>query len=210
MADNPGENTSPETQPMQVEVPKQTDRTSSADNSTPGQGQGQPKETQSTAVADARTTLASQFAKAADADVDMANDVPRVEKGPYRNENPRATADEQRIGARLQESLPEEVWGAPEVKGQRSGDYRFELSDGSVVQADLYQPQTGNLDNLSDHIMEKSGQCKVAVVEFGAGKTATMDVREAKQIADDVLGTPGHGVERLIFVKNDQIILDRS
>jgi hypothetical protein len=133
---------------------------------------------------------------------------PPVEKAPYTNNNPRATPDELRIGALLQRTLPQDVSGAPEVVGARSGDYRLTYPDGTVTSADLYQPRSGSTNNILSHIMDKSGQAKIVIVEFGAGQSASLGSTEAEAIAADLFSTPGHSIERVIFIKGDTIIFD--
>ena len=133
---------------------------------------------------------------------------PNPQNAPYENNNPKATADETRVGEMLNKELPETVSGAAETPNARSGDYRFQGADGTVKSGDLYQPQSGSVDNIRANIIEKTGQAQVVVVEFGAGKTAPFGTAEAAAIAKDVLGTPGHSIERVIFVKDGAIIYD--
>jgi uncharacterized protein YegP (UPF0339 family) len=105
----------------------------------------------------------------------------------------------------------ESVEGAPEsrVRGDRSGDYRFHMKDGTIQSADGYAPKTGDLNNISSACISKGNQAETVVVEFRRGAAAAYGKAEAKYIADYVLGTPGHGVKRLIFVKDGQVMLDR-
>lgn len=127
---------------------------------------------------------------------------------PYQNENPRATEDEQHIGRLLNDQLPETVSGAPEEPGRRSADYRFMTAEGEVRSADLYQPRSSSPENIADHVMDKSGQAGIVVIEFGAGHTRQMGLLEAEHITAYVHGTPGHSIERLIFVRGNSILLD--
>ena len=132
----------------------------------------------------------------------------RPPKGPYINNNPRATVNEKAVGALLQRELKEEVTGEPEQKGEPSPDYRFHHADGRIERADLYSPTTGDKASLAATIMKKGRQASTIVIEFGHGGNAMYDVAEARQIAESVKSTPGHLVTRLIFIKEGRIIYD--
>jgi len=105
------------------------------------------------------------------------------------------------------------VVGAPETPDLRSGDYRFVHSDGSVSSADLLQPKSGKLvghpqDFARKIITEKSGQAQTVIVRL-RGKLARIDSIEAEAIAKEVLRTPGHTIDRIVFVKDDRVLVDR-
>ena len=103
-----------------------------------------------------------------------------------------------------------EVHGAPESKqkGVRSGDYRFVLRNGEEIKADLYQPEADKKpDNIHLDIIKKSDQASVVVVEL---KNPEIGLPEAHQIAKETFRTPNHNINRLIFIKNDNFILDIS
>ena len=102
------------------------------------------------------------------------------------------------------------VEGAPPKPTQgRSGDYRFNHPDGTQTSADLYQPESGNPDSIGSNIISgKSGQADTVVVELGAGKSGSITPEAAQKMAQDVVGTPGHGVNRVIVIKNGEIIFD--
>lgn len=136
---------------------------------------------------------------------------------PYINHNPRATADEIKVGEFLDQKaqsgqLPEvtRVEGAAEIRGTRSGDYRFIDANGKQTSADLFQPQSANPRSISQNIIAKSGQADTVVVELGPGRSSEIKVDEARIMANDVINTPDHGVNRVIVVKNGQIIVDVS
>ena len=136
--------------------------------------------------------------------------------GDYVNHNARATPDEVRLGKFLHDRaksgrLPgvNKVEGAPELPGQRSGDYRFTLDDGRVISADLYQPESTNARSIAANIIQKSGQAAVIVVELGRVESGQIGDQEATQVAQEVLDTPGHTINRIIIIRNDKIIVDR-
>ncbi len=136
---------------------------------------------------------------------------------PYINNNPRATYDEIRIGEflgrkALSGELPgvARVEGSAEVLNKRSGDYRFILADGSQTSADLMQPETSNTRSIAINIINKSEQAEIVVVELGRGENATIVLERAITMAEAVIATPGHEVERVIVVKESKIIVDRS
>ena len=131
----------------------------------------------------------------------------------YVNNNPKATADEVRLGELLDQKAQagelgdvKRVEGAAEVKGQRSGDYRLQRSDGSQVAADLYQPESGNPRSIASNIIEKSGQAETVVVELGRGRSGGITTEQATSMAKSVVQTPGHGVRRVIVIKDGKII----
>ena len=135
----------------------------------------------------------------------------------YVNRNPKATPDEVRLGTFLQHCavagrLPgvKAVEGAPEVPGQRSGDYRFILDDGRVLSADLYQPVSANTRSIAAHVMQKSGQATVVVLELGRGNSDRIGVREATHMVQEILDTPGHTINRLLVIRHGVIIVDSS
>ncbi|MDB5048351.1 MAG: Rhs-family protein [Fibrobacteres bacterium] len=138
-------------------------------------------------------------------------------KTPYQNNNPKATADETRVGGLMHEKaqngeIPgiKSFEGAAEIPKQRSGDYRVTTDDGTVLPADLYQPQSGNPDSIALNTIEKSGQAKAVVIELGQGKSGSISDAQANQMAQDIIGTPGHSVDRVIVVKDGNIISDQS
>jgi hypothetical protein len=92
------------------------------------------------------------------------------------------------------------VEGAAETPGARSGDYRFKHPDGSETPADLYQPESGNPRSISSNIVEKSGQAETVVVELGAGNSGQITDEQARSMAEDVINTPDHSVNRLIVI----------
>ncbi len=136
---------------------------------------------------------------------------------PYVNNNPSATPDENRIGEFLDGKaqsgqLPgvARAQGAAETPGARSGDYRFIDSEGNQTSADLYQPQSGNTSSISQNIIAKSGQAETVVVELGAGQSGQIGADEARSMVEDVINTPDQGVNRVIVIKDSQIIVDLS
>ncbi len=140
---------------------------------------------------------------------------PAAAPRPYVNNNPKATPAETRVGQMLDAEaqagkLPgvKRVEGAAEIKSQRSGDYRFEGADGKKVPGDLYEPQGSKPENIFSNIIDKSGQAETVVVELGGGKSGEITAEAAKQIARSVLDTPGHGIRRIIFIKDGVIIVD--
>ena len=152
-----------------------------------------------------------------DTDTDQMRDestlVDETIRTPYDNRNPRAQAGEIEIGQMLHDSaesgaLPgyTKVYGAPELTGQRSGDYRFVTETGLEVSADLMQPTSGNPRSIALNIIEKSGQAEIVVVELGAGKSIQITTVQAKKMADDVVSTPGHSIKQVIIVKDKTIL----
>lgn len=136
---------------------------------------------------------------------------------PYVNNNPRATPDEVRVGEYLDgeaqaDRLPRaaRVEGAGEIPGEPSGDYRFIEADGTRTAADLYQPESGNPGSISRNIIEKGRQAQTVVVELGAGQSGQIDAEGARSMAQSVMDTPDHGVDRVIVIKDSQIIVDYS
>ena len=101
------------------------------------------------------------------------------------------------------------VEGAPEIPGQRSADYRFTLDDGRVVSADLYQPESTNVRSITAHIMQKSGQATVVIVELGRGHSSQIEAEETTQIAQMVIETPGHTIHRILVIKDNRVRADR-
>jgi peptidoglycan hydrolase-like protein with peptidoglycan-binding domain len=135
----------------------------------------------------------------------------------YVNNNPKATPDEIRIGKLLNGKaksgeLPGvvKVEGAAEVPGARSADYRFTDSVGNVTSADLYQPESGNPRSIASNIIEKSGQADTVVVELGKGKSAQISDQAAQEMAKSVVDTPGHSIDRVIVIRNSEIVCDVS
>jgi hypothetical protein len=135
----------------------------------------------------------------------------------YVNRNPKASPGEVRLGELLHGEAQggklkgiRSVEGAAEsgVPGVRSGDYRFTLADGRVISADRYAPTSGRIENIADSVMQKSGQAEVVVIELGGGRTAAFGAAEARQIAQRVFNTPGHGIQRVIVVKDGTILVD--
>jgi hypothetical protein len=136
---------------------------------------------------------------------------------PYVNNNPRATLDEIRVGEFLNDKaqageLPgvTGVEGAAEIPGTRSGDYRFIHPDGSQTSADLMQPQTRRSRSIAQNIIEKDGQAEIVVVELGIGDSSGIGVDAAQSMAESVIATPGHSINRIIIIKDSQIIVDMS
>ena len=135
----------------------------------------------------------------------------------YVNLNPKATPDEVRLGTFLHRralagDLPgvRTVAGAPEVPGQRSGDYRFVLHDGRVVSVDLYQPESTNTRSIAMHIMQKSGQAMVIVIELGRRRSGHIGDEEATHMVQEILATPGHTINRIMVIRDEMIIVDTS
>jgi hypothetical protein len=133
----------------------------------------------------------------------------------YINNNPRATSDEVRIGQLLHNQaqageLPRviRVEGAAEIPGTRSADYRFFHPDATQTSADLMQPQTRRTRSLAQNIIEKDGQAEIVVVELGIGDSALLEVDEVQSMAQGVINTPGHSIDRIIIIKDSQIIVD--
>jgi hypothetical protein len=136
---------------------------------------------------------------------------------PYVNNNPRATPDEIRVGEFLNDKAQTgelsdvtQVEGAAEIPGTRSGDYRFIHPDGSQTSADLMQPQTRRTRSIAQNIIEKDGQAEIVVVELGIGESSAIGVDAAQSMAESVLTTPGHRINRIIIIKDGQIIVDVS
>jgi len=148
---------------------------------------------------------------------DPPEPAPETSPEPYVNNNPNATPDEVRVGEFLDREaqagrLPraERVRGAAETSGTRSGDYRFIESDGSETSADLYQPESGYPGSISRNIIEKGDQAETVVVELGAGNSGQISADEARSMAQSVIDTPDHGFNRVIVIKDGQIIVDYS
>ena len=76
------------------------------------------------------------------------------------------------------------------------------------VPADRYGPETGSIINLRSHIIDKSTQARIVVVEFGKGGTAGFGAKEAKELAGRVFNTPGHTISRIIVIKNGAVLVD--
>ncbi|MDZ8184065.1 MAG: hypothetical protein RMX96_04280 [Nostoc sp. ChiSLP02] len=102
------------------------------------------------------------------------------------------------------------VEGAAEISRTRSGDYRFVEPDSNQRSGDLLQPESASTRSIETKIMDKGNQAEIVVVELGLGESGLLGVDEARTIAENVLNTPDHGVNRVIFIKNGQIILDYS
>jgi hypothetical protein len=132
---------------------------------------------------------------------------------PYENTNPLATADEQKIGSRLNEMAVSRKLGEVKkvvARAERPGatsDYVFAMKDGSEVTADLYQPRGDRSpeDIGNAAIQSKSGQAEIVVIEL-AGKNA---LETAQRIADMMIATPGHSIKRLIAIAENQMVLNR-
>jgi Contact-dependent growth inhibition CdiA C-terminal domain len=136
---------------------------------------------------------------------------------PYINNNPRATPDEIGIGELLDNKAQAgelsgtiRVEGAAEIPGARSGDYRFIHPDGSETSADLMQPQTRRIRSIAQNIIEKSGQAAIVVVELGMGESSQIEVDAAASMAENVISTPDHSINRVIVIKDGEIIVDVS
>jgi hypothetical protein len=136
---------------------------------------------------------------------------------PYVNNNPRATSDEIKIGEFLDSQAQLgglsgviRVEGAAEIPGIRSGDYRFIHPDGSQTSADLMQPQSKRTRSIAQNIIEKSNQAKIVVVELGRGESNQIKIDDAQNMADAIISTPDCGINRIIVIKSNQIILDIS
>ncbi len=136
---------------------------------------------------------------------------------PYVNNNPRATPDEIRIGELLDNKAQAgelsgaiRVEGAAEIPGARSADYRFIHPDGSETSADLMQPQTRRIRSITQNIIEKSGQATIVVVELGMGESSQIEVDAAASMAENVISTPDHSINRVIVIKDGEIIVDLS
>jgi hypothetical protein len=137
------------------------------------------------------------------------------EKQAYVNNNPKATAGEIETGTFLDVKAQigelkgvSRVEGAAEVKGKRSGDYRFVKPDGAKLRADLSEPQTTNTKSIVTAIFKKSGQADVSVVKLGGGTSGQLSIEQANSIARDVTTTPGISIDRVIIVKDGKIIVD--
>lgn len=136
---------------------------------------------------------------------------------PYVNNNPRATPDEIRIGELLDNKAQAgelsgaiRVEGAAEIPGARSADYSFIHPDGSETSADLMQPQTRRIRSITQNIIEKSGQATIVVVELGMGESSQIEVDAAASMAENVISTPDHSINRVIVIKDGEIIVDLS
>lgn len=133
----------------------------------------------------------------------------------YINNNPRATPDEIRVGEFLNNKAEAgELTGAIRVEGTaerpniRTGDYSFFHPDATQTSADLMQPQTRRTRSLAQNIIEKDGQAEIVVVELGIGDSALLEVDEVQRMAQGVINTPGHSIDRIIIIKDSQIIVD--
>ena len=60
------------------------------------------------------------------------------------------------------------------------------------------------------HVMQKSGQATVVVLELGRGNSDRIGVREATHMVQEVLDTPGHTINRMLVIRHDVIIVDSS
>jgi hypothetical protein len=138
-------------------------------------------------------------------------------KSSYVNNNPRATPAEIGTGELLHNKaqsgeLPgiRAVEGAPEApKGKgRSADYRFVKDNGDKVSADVHHPESDNLKSIQSNIYEKSGQANVVVVELGRGKSGQIDTNAAQAMAKQVVSTSGLSIDRVIVIKEGNIIAD--
>lgn len=144
----------------------------------------------------------------------------------YVNRNPKALTEnggrEYRLGEKLDRLAQTRhlgddvarVYGAAEskVQGVRSGDYQFVKIDGSEIRADALHPENEKLDSIYGRIMQKSGsQADIVVVELSEGTSTNVTVADAKASADSAIAASresGLGLQRVIFVKNGQIIVD--
>jgi hypothetical protein len=70
------------------------------------------------------------------------------------------------------------------------------------------QPQTRRTRSLAQNIIEKDGQAEIVVVELGVGDSALVEVDEVQRRAQGVINTPGHSIDRIITIKDSQIIVD--
>lgn len=67
------------------------------------------------------------------------------------------------------------------------------------------QPQTRS---LAQNIIEKDGQAEIVVVELGIGDSALLELDEVQRMARGAIDTPGHSIDRIIIIKDAQIIVD--
>ena len=160
-------------------------------------------------------------------DVAGRQKVVHVEKGMFRteafsegyiNKNPAATASEFKNGEILDAQaqagkLPgvSRVEGVAEssVPGVRTGDYAFVGRDGSRTAADLWEPRTKNI-TAQKIIDAKQGQANVMVVGLGEGESGSFTAAQAEGVASDLFSTPNHDIDRIVFMKDDRVLLDRS
>jgi hypothetical protein len=140
----------------------------------------------------------------------------------YVNRNPRADPLEVRLGTELDRLAQTRrlggdvarVYGAPEsnAAGVRSGDYRFVKLDGTEIRADAVHPTTNKTDTIYGRIMQKSGtQADVVVVELSEGTSVNVSSTDAQATADAAIAASREsslGLQRVIFVKNGQVIVD--
>lgn len=97
-----------------------------------------------------------------------------------------------------------------EIPGQRSGDYRFTLPDGSQISADLYQPESRRIYSIASNIIDKSSQTEIVVLELGKGSSDLITIEDVQEMAQSVINTPDHSINRLIIIKDSEIIVDLS
>ena len=138
-------------------------------------------------------------------------------KQEYANYNPRATEREKEVGAFLDARAQsgklrgvKRVEGAPEIRGSKSGDYRFVQPDGLRISADLYETQSNDPRSIVSSVITKKGkgQAEIAVIWLGEGRSNEVSVADAQTIAHDVVRTPGHSLSRVIVIKGGQIVVD--
>jgi hypothetical protein len=98
--------------------------------------------------------------------------------------------------------------GPAGVKGRR-GDYDFIRTDGTVIKGDLYEPTQDAVSKIVSQIYSKSGQADVVVVQLGSGSSGAITATGARQIASDVLSTPGHGIRRVIVRSGPRTLADQ-
>jgi hypothetical protein len=138
-----------------------------------------------------------------------------AEPQPYINRNPKATTKEVDVGTKL-DALAQKgqlrdvtrVEGAPELRGDRSGDYRLVRMNGSRTQADLYEPETAPIENIPGNITDKNKQAETVIVDIGHGQYSRWDEVPCRQISKTVFDTPGHRISRMIFYRRGAVVLD--
>ncbi len=135
----------------------------------------------------------------------------------YRNLNPAATAEEKRVGARLNElAIGGRLREVRVVEGRRevppnTADYAFILRDGSEIKADLYNPTAGvtKTEDIALHAQAKSRQADIVIVELPEAD-AQRALEKGHLIADAMIANANHSLKRIIVMSSNNVILNRS
>jgi hypothetical protein len=125
-------------------------------------------------------------------------------------------SEENRVGAALDRDAQSgriegirRVRGLDVVPGSKSPDYHVTDSKGNTTTADLFQPKSSNLASVETNIIEsKSGQAKIAIVELYRGDSKQIGISGAKSLGIKVVNHPSSSIERVIVIKDGQVIAD--